>query len=275
MTQPQKQSEPFLEKKTGNKYEGKAFRPSIADLVKSISKNVDPTPDEVKKENVDHLVSDEIKKDVAIGLEQLPHLNQQTELLNQADPRNSREFFNEGYIKWARDNSNTHTNLASFGSRVSFWLGSTLVANPADKNLPDYVWYLPKDRLTVFRGHFHPKTIAMNDKYILHVNKLILEQRDSIQKRIAFWFLIFGLAFGGMAWTGTKVHNGYNYVVNQIKASGDQEKFEQEQKATAIETLKKDAEALVAKYKAGQITDSQFLEQKNALKARELEINKK
>jgi hypothetical protein len=274
MSQTQKQNneqvEPIFEKKSINKYEAKAFKPSIADLVKQITKTVVVNAHEPIKEDVDELVTDDEKKDIAIGLEQLPHIEQQTELLNQADPRNNLKYFEAGYAKWARDNSETYTNLASVGSKISFWLGSTLVANPAEKGLPDYIWYLPKDRLTVFRGHFHPQRIMMNDKYILHTNRYILELRDKLQKRIAFWFLIFGLAFGGFTWSATKIHNGYVYVSNKIAAHGDKEKFKQQQ----LDSLKADAIALVEDYKAGKLTDSQFLEKKNELKAREADINK-
>lgn len=260
--------EPIFEKKTTNKYERRVFKPSISDLVKQIAKTV-PSNETNTEDEIDDLVSDEEKKDLAIGLEQVKTPEQQTTLLRQADPRNNKDYFETGYTKWARDNSRTYTNLASIRSKVSFWIGSTLFANPADKNLPDYVWYLPKDRAQVFHGHFDVERYGINDKNILYTNRRIYELRDSMQKRIAFWFLIFGLAFGGLTWSATKIHNGYTYVANKIAANGDKEKFKQQQ----LDSLKADAIDLVNKYKAGQITDSQFLEQKNQLKQRELEIN--
>lgn len=269
-TQRQETAEQILEKKPANKYEGKAFKPSISELVAQISKKVVVNEHEPAKEDVDDLLTEDEKQEIAKGLEQLPHIEQQTALINESDPRQNPEYFFTNYLKWARDNSQTYPHLASFGSKVSFWLGSTLVANPADKGLPDYIWYLPKDRLTVFRGHFHPKTIMMNDKYILQTNRYILTLRDKLQKRIAFWFLIFGLAFGGFSWTATEVHNGYTYVANKIAANGDKEKFKEQQ----LESLKTDALALVEQYKAHKITDSEFMTKKNELKARELEINK-
>lgn len=272
MTQPQRQqaAETILEKKTANKYEKRAFEPSVADLVKQIRATVEIDKDIPLKEQVDELMTDDKKKEVAAGLEILQHPEQQKALLVQADPRNNIDFFDFEYKKWARDNSNTHFAVASFGSKVSYWLGSTLVASPASIGVPDYVWYLPKDRLTVFRGHFNPKTIMANDKYILHTNRYIYFLRDKLQKRIAFWFLIFGLAFGALAYTGHKASVGISYVKNQIKANGDAEKFKEQQKAD----LKKDAEELVADYKAGKVTDKEFLAKRDSLKARELEINK-
>lgn len=276
MTQPQRQqaAETILEKKTANKYEKRAFEPSVADLVKQIRATVEIDKDIPLKEQVDELMTDDKKKEVAAGLEILQHPEQQKALLTQADPRNNIAFFSTEYKKWARDNSNTHYAAASFGSKVSYWLGSTLVASPASIGVPDYVWYLPKDRLTVFRGHFNPKTIMANDKYILHTNRYIYFLRDKLQKRIAFWFLIFGLAFGALAYTGHKASVGISYVKNQIKANGDAEKFKEQQKADLKADLKRDAKELVADYKAGKVTDKEFLAKRDSLNARELEINK-
>jgi hypothetical protein len=271
MSQTQKQNneqvEPIFEKKPTNKYEAKAFKPSIADLVKQITKTIPTQTAQVADENED-LVSDEDKKDMAIGLNLVKTPEQKTALLTQADPRNNNNYFDVRYRAWTRDNSKTYSNLASIRSKVSFWIGSTLYANPADKGLPDYVWYLPKDRTTVFRGHFDPKNY--NGKNITYTNRRILELRDELQKRIAFWFLIFGLAFGGFTWSATKIHNGYVYVSNKIAAHGDKEKFKQQQ----LDSLKADAIALVQDYKAGKLTDSQFFEKKSELKARDADINK-
>lgn len=270
MTQTQKRetAEHILEKKPANKYEGKAFKPSISELVKQISKSMPITEQPEHQDDV--FVTDEERKDLAIGLEQVKTPEQEKELLTMADPRNSRAYFETRNQSWARDNSRTYTNLASIRSKVCYWLGSTFVANPADKGMPDYVWYLPKDRAVVFNGHFNAKSYSQNDKSILQTNRYILELRDTVQKRIAFWFLIFGLAFGGFSWTATKVHNGYTYVANKIAANGDKEKFKEQQ----LESLKTDALALVEQYKAGKMTDAEFLAKKNELRARELEINK-
>lgn len=269
--QPQTQKiDQILEKKTTNKYEKRAFEPSVADLIKQIKSTVEIDKDIQEKEDVDGLLTDDKKKEIAAGLEILKHPEQQTALLVQADPRNNIDFFEKGYRAWARDNSNTHFAAATFGSKVSYWLGSTLVASPASIGVPDYVWYLPKDRLTVFRGHFNPKTIMANDKYILHTNRYIYVLRDKLQKRIAFWFLIFGVAFGALAYTGHKASVGISYVKNQIKANGDAEEFKKQQLAD----LTKEAEELVANYKAGKVTDKEFLAKRDSLKARELEIKK-
>lgn len=274
MTQQQKPQnqkiDQILEKKTTNKYEKRAFEPSVADLIKQIKSTVEIDKDIQEKEDVDGLLTDDKKKEIAAGLEILKHPEQQTALMVQADPRNTVEHFDSTNRKWARDNTNTYYSAASFGSKFSYWLGSTLVANPAEKGVPDYVWYLPKDRLTVFRGHFNPKTIMANDKYILHTNQQILKLRDRLQNRIAFWFLIFGLALGGLSYTGHKAKVGINYVANQIKANGDAEEFKKQQLAD----LTKEAEELVANYKAGKVTDKEFLAKRDELKARELQIKK-
>lgn len=262
--------EPIFEKKNKNQYERKVFKTSISDLVKQISKTIPENRNEVAKEDVDELMSEEEKKDIAIGLEQLSGVDQKTELINQADPRNDINYFKVGYKNWVNDNSQTYYDSASIGSKISYWIGSTLVANLTDKGKPDYIFYQPKDRLTVFKSHFNPNTIMMNDKYILYTNRYILELRDVLQNRIAFWFLIFGLVFGGLNWSIKTIHNGYNYVSSKITANGDKETFKKQQ----LENLKADAIVLIEKYKEHQITDSQFLEQKKQLKERELEINK-
>lgn len=267
-TQTKDNLEAIFEKKTANKYEGKVFKPSIADLVKQISKNM--PANETEPQAQDEMVSDEDRKDVAIGLEQVKTPEQEKELLTLADPRNNREYFDIKYRAWARNNDKTYTNLASIRSKVGFWLGSTFVANPADKGVPDYVWYLPKDRAIVFNGHLNAKDYSQNDKNILQTNRYILELRDTVQKRIAFWFLIFGLAFGTFSFTATKVKDGYNYVSNKIAANGDKEKFKEQQ----LETLKKDATALFLEQKAGKLTDEQFFERKKELVEREKAINK-
>ena len=262
------ETEQIFEKKPSNKYEGKVFKPSIADLVKQISKNMPAT--EKDSQEQEELVSDEERKDVAIGLEQVKTPEQEKELLNLADPRNNRDYFDIKYRAWARNNEHTFTNLASIRSKVCFWLGSTFVANPADKGVPDYIWYLPKDRGIVFNGHLNAKDYSQNDKNILQTNRYILELRDTMQKRIAFWFLIFGLAFGTFSWTATKVHDGYKYVSNKIAANGDKEKFKEQQ----LKTLEADAITLFEEYKAKKITDEQFSARKAELVAREKEINK-
>lgn len=270
MTQPQKQTtqqtEPIFERKSVNKYDGKVFDMPLAEIYKRVSMNVTPSQEQDDKD--EELVPEDKKVEMAIYMEKAKTPEQKAAMLREADPRNSNQYFEAHHSKWARDNSRTYTDSASIRSKVSFWIGSTLFFNPADKNLPDYVFYLPKDRATVFRGHFDPKTY--NARFVTSTNRRILELRDELQKRIAFWFLIFGLAFGGFAWSATKIHNGYVYVSNKIAANGDQEKFKQQQ----LDSLKTDAIALVEEYKAGKITDSQFLARKNELKARELEINK-
>jgi len=65
MTQPQRQqaAETILEKKTANKYEKRAFEPSVADLVKQIRATVEIDKDIPLKEQVDELMTDDKKKE--------------------------------------------------------------------------------------------------------------------------------------------------------------------------------------------------------------------
>lgn len=229
----------------------------------------------------DETPSPDEQKAVATVMEQAKTPEQERDFLREVDPRNNTDYFLSKYTPWARDNAHTYTNLASIRSKVSYWIGTTLFANPADKNLPDYVWYAPKDRVQVFSGHFDVANYNKNDKNILYTNRRIYDLRDEMQKRIAFWFLIFGLAFGGFSWTATKLHNGYNYVANKvhdgyaysankISANGDNEKFKEQQ----LKNLEADAISLFEDYKAKKITDDQFLARKKELVEREKEIKK-
>lgn len=238
--------------------------------VKKMAEFSDSTPETDSSRKDTLQVSPDEQKAVATVMEQAKTPEQEREFLREVDPRNSRDYFETSYQIWARDNTRTYTNLASIRSKVGFWLGSTFVANPADKGVPDYVWYLQKDRPIVFSGHLNAKDYSQNDKNILQTNRIILELRDTVQKRIAFCFLIFGLAFGTFSFTATKVKDGYNYVSNTIAASGDKEKFKEQQ----LKTLKKDATALFLDQKAGKLTDEQFFERKKELVEREKAINK-
>jgi hypothetical protein len=267
MSQPQKQTnvEPIFEKKGTNKYDGKAFNPKLSELIKQV---VSESKTETLKEDEIEIAEAE-KLNLAKELENLSD-EQAAKVLVKFDPRNNLEYFLESYENWARDNSNTHTHLASLGSKVSYWIGSTFVANPASIGVPDYIWYLPKDRMTCFRGHFDPKRIGTItvSRYILFTNRYIDLLRDKILKRIGFIFLATALVVGGATYTVSKGLSGYKYVVAKVKSSGDKEKFKEEQ----MSALKKEAEDLVAKYKEQQVSETQFREQVKALKDREQQI---
>lgn len=269
MSQSQKQEsvEPIFEKKETNKYEKKAFKPSIADVINKIKREVLPE-NEIVKEAVDHLVDKEDRENIAKGVGYLETTEQQTALLNEMDPRNAPAYFKAGYLKWARDNSNTHTNLASISSRVSFWIGSTFVANPASVGIPDYVWYLPKDRGTVFRGHFDPRKTRLYKDYYLETNRILLIQREKITRNCAIIFLVFGLVIGGSTWALHKVGNGISYVSNKVHAANEATKSKEEQLAN----LTNEANALVAKQKANEITIEEFKAQADLLREREKAI---
>lgn len=256
----------FSKKYTAN--DAKIFRPSIAELVKKISNTNFSEKGLKENDDLEPEINDEEKKEIANGLSLLKSNEQQVALLIETDPRNSSDFYTEGYQRWARDNSQSAKNLASYRSKASYWLGSTLVANPAENGIPDYVWYLPQDRLTCFRGHFNPKTYHYNKKYILHTNRYILELRDKLQKRIAFLFLIAGLVFGGFSWTTAKVHMGYSSIASMVQQKSDAKKSKEQQ----LEILKLEAENLVIKYKSNGITDAEFQEKVANLKLREKSI---
>lgn len=267
-TQSQTNVEPIFKSDVANIHQAKAFKPSISDIISKIRKEVLPDNEPII-ESVDHLVNEKEKADMLVGLNTLQGSEQQTALLNEMDPRNNRSYFEAGYVKWARDNSDSHTHLASIGSRVSFWLGSTFIANPASKGVPDYVWYLPKDRMTVFRGHFNPKTARLNKKHILATNKYLLIQREKIANRCATIFLIIGIIVGGSTWALHKASNGIAYVSNKVHVANEATKTKEEQLAN----LTTEAEAWVAKYKANEITVEQFKVQSDLLRQREKQIN--
>lgn len=250
----------------------KPFRPTIAEIIDKAKKQVSLEKDEVV--SFDSLVSEEERVEMAIGLEQLEKPEQKTALLNMMDPRNDSQYFNEKYTKWARDNSNTHTHLASFGSKVSFWLGSTFIANPASKGVPDYVWYLPKDRTTVFSGHLGAGAVMKNDAFILATNRYILKQNERISMRCAYLFLIFGLLFGGTSWATNKIGKGYDFVVQNISFTKDKEKAKELAKEEKLAELKAKAEKLVLEAKAGTISREEFDKQAAVLFEQEDKIRK-
>lgn len=267
MSQPQTKinTDPIFEKKGTNKYEGKAFNPKLSELIKQVvSENETET---VKEDEIN--ISEAEKLNLAKEIEPLTD-RQAAKVLVKFDPRNNSEYFMSGYENWARDNSNTHTHLASIGSKVSFWIGSTFVANPASIGVPDYVYYLPKDRMTCFRGHFNPKTIGTIrvSRYINTTNRYIDLLRDKILKRIGFIFLAVALVVGGATYTISKGVSGFKYVVATVKSSGNKEKFKEEQMAA----LKTEAEDLVAKRKSNEVSEAQFMEQVKSLKEREQQI---
>lgn len=272
MTQQQRteQVEPIFDKKPAN--DTKVFIPNLADIVKQVLSEAERENEETKDEEI--AIDPTAKAELAKTLETLAKDTVDealsTRVLAMADPRNTPEYFQKQYIRWARDNSDTHTHLASYSSKVSFWLGSTLLANPASLGLPDYIYYLPRDRLICFRGHFHPKKIGtiQVSRNILFTSKYIDLLRDKVLKRIGMMFLIVAMAVGGATYTVGKGIQGYKFVAAKFKSADDRHK----DKENAEAQLKQDAETLVGKYKSHEITDAQFNEQAKALKERQQQI---
>ncbi|HAU4290896.1 TPA: hypothetical protein ACQVKY_005339 [Serratia marcescens] len=272
MTQQQRteQVEPIFDNKPAN--DTRVFAPNLADIVKKVLSDIEPENKETKDDEiaVDATAKAELAKTLETLAKDMVDEALSTKVLTMVDPRNNTEYFQKQYIRWARDNSDTHTHLASYSSKVSFWLGSTLIANPASLGLPDYIYYLPKDRMVCFRGHFHPKRIGtiQVSRNILFTNKYIELLRDKVLKRIGLMFLIVAMAVGGATYTVGKGIQGYQYITAKFKSADDKQK----DKENAEAQLKQDAETLVGKYKAHEITEAQFNEQAKALKDRQQQI---
>lgn len=270
MSQPEKkqQVEAIFEKIGTNKHEKRAFKPSIADIISKIRKDINPQAEQLNEiENVDVLVSSKERGESVVGVEALTTPEQQAAFLNEIDPRNTRGYFDAGYIKWARDNSKSKPNLASIRSKISFWLGSTFIANPASKGMPDYIWYLPQDRNICFSGQL--ANVRLNKKYILATDNYIREQREKITSRCTTIFLIIGMLIGLSTWGIHKVSNGYSYVSNQVHASQMAKKSKDEQ----LTALVAEANELAAKYKAGNLDAVELKKQLTVLSEREKTIN--
>lgn len=269
-TKKNENTEAIFDKKESktNKYEKQAFfRPPLSEIVKDVLyKNND-----AKKANPDIEVDEKDKQELASTLEALND-EQSTEVLVKYDPRNSLDYFKQGYSTWARDNSMTYKNQATIASKISFWLGSTLVDPPEKLGLPDYIYYRPMDRMVCFRGHFNPETIGspLVSKYILYTNKYIIELNKAIANRLALCLLGMTLVLGGGLYITNKVSQTYNSFMQSHKSNEMIAKAQEDAK----QQLLKDAADLVQKAKNNEITQDEFIAQKLVLKQREQEINK-
>lgn len=122
MTQQQRteQVEPIFDKKPAN--DTKVFIPNLADIVKQVLSEAERENEETKDEEI--AIDPTAKAELAKTLETLAKDTVDealsTRVLAMADPRNTPEYFQKQYIRWARDNSDTHTHLASYSSKVSF-----------------------------------------------------------------------------------------------------------------------------------------------------------
>lgn len=262
-------TDPIFDKKESktNKYEKQAFfRPPLSEIVKDVlyKKN------DVKNANPDIEVDEKDKQELASTLEALND-EQATEVLVKYDPRNSLDYFKQGYSTWARDNSMTYKYYSTFASKVSFWLGSTLIDPPEKLGLPDYIYYLPMDRMICFRGHFNPETIGspLVSKYILYTNKYIIEMKKAVINRLAVLMLGMTLALGGGLYITNKVSQTYNSIMQSHKSNEMIAKTQDDAK----QQLLKDAADLVKKAKNNEITPDEFEAQKLVLKQREQQIN--
>ena len=271
----EKNVDPIFEKKS----ERKAFKPSLADIVKNVmekSKNGDFKDDKQPVNHSSNAVNYVEKSDrdaVIAKLSQFQNTSQKVAFLVSADPRENSDFLKEQYKQWARDNSRTRYVMASLGSKVCFWLGSTFLGTPESKGKPDFIYYLPWDRKVCFPGHYKeykdsPITQNERENFIVTTNKWIILRGNKLANRAATLLLCYTLAIAGSTWIIHKIDNGYEYFKNKVKTEQMQSQTREQQ----IEGLKQDAMDLVAKYKAGQITEEQFNTQRQLLKDRETQI---
>ncbi len=271
MTEIKKQveTEKIFDKKQSktNKYEQKAFfRPPLSEIVKDVLyKNNNTINDDD-----DFDINQAEQKELAETLEMLDE-QQATDVLVKYDPRNSLDYFKQGYATWARDNSMTYKDSATIASKISYWIGATLIDPPEKLGLPDYIYYLPMDRMICFRGHFNPETIGnpIVSKYILYTNKYILEMRKAIIKRVAVVMLGLTFALGGGLYITNQISNTYHSFMEKHKTTEMLAKSQDDAKAQLL----KDAAELVEKANSGAITKDEFIAQKLALKEREKQIN--
>lgn len=120
---------------------------TMAELVQDVF-----VEEEITEPVNDSFVSDDDKDQLGKILEKASD-KQAEQILMKVDPRNQVKYFEEQYIRWAR-NPAKRNDRATWSSKLSFQLGSLLIASPESMGMPDYIYYLPKDRFVCFPEHY-------------------------------------------------------------------------------------------------------------------------
>lgn len=245
----------------------------------------DPSLDEIlekvrlkkKKENNDVVedlileVSEDSKKKLGVVLEKANE-EEKIEVINQADPNNNNEVFLRQYKAWARNNTNAHPEAATFASKVSFWLGSTFIQKPKLVDMPDYIWYLPKDRIVCFPDQFKNTGSNYVSKFILFTNKYIEEVRKRLLRNISIFFLVFGISLGAVSYGLNKVHEGYVYVTTKISSTYNNYKMKSKNIEDEKQHLITEANSLVSLYKEHKISEDEYQKRKADILKRQTEL---
>ena len=137
--------------------------------------------------------------------------------------------------------------------------------------MPDYIYYLPKDRFVCFPEHFNERTIGTYNvsRFILYTNRFIEQMRKEIVKKISIVFFGFSIVLAGGQWTVLSVEGGIHSVVNHFKSQADLTKS----KEVRLANLKAEAQQLVDDHNNQKIDDATFAQRVNELKETEKQIN--
>lgn len=110
------------------------------------------------------------KKDFQEALEVATTPAQIEETIKAFDPLNNHDIFGKIYKRWA--NLPSYPFYATTGSFFTYHIVSILLGKPKNFGEPDFIYYLPKDRVNAFPEHFKNAGDVVVSKNIQTANKV-------------------------------------------------------------------------------------------------------
>ena len=242
-----------------------------------------------KKENLeakkqDEKVDDSVSDDIEIVTYVNKNKNDFQELLSEAkteeqikkviykyNPLNDTSVFDPIFKRWAELPSKTY--YSTWGSQFTYFIMSFILGSPKSHGQPDFIYFLPKDRINAFPNHFDGAGTVTISKYIQTTNKVSelmafgTGVKDSNSKIATFFkgFIPQGSSRLGVFLISVGIAlafsiGGINAVTSKWKDHSEHVKMIENLQAQH-DTLVQNNKTLQQQYKDGKITEDDFKNQ--------------